>query len=290
MQHRDVAAGASAGGLALSGKRILVTGITDGASLATEAARGILAAGGQVACAGLGPTPHQQGLSQRARAHLEAAHESFRKTVASELGEDTPAFACDLSLDPSLADLAGELAARDLPLDGVVHAVAFDRTLRPGRRPSLLETTRDEFLECMNVSAWSLVGLVRELLAAGALRDGAGIVALSYLGAARVVEHPYKNVGVAKAALERIVGELAAELGPERGIRVNAVRFSPYSASRAGGAIPGLEEAERRAGERSPLGLPAPAALAAEVVHLLRPLGGVTGEVRHVDGGQHLLA
>lgn len=39
---------------------------------------------------------------------------------------------------------------------------------------------------------------------------------------------------VAKAALERIAAELAPELGPARGVRVDVVRFSPYSASRAG--------------------------------------------------------
>jgi len=290
MRARDTASPAQGEVRPLAGRRILITGISDGVSLATEIARAVLRAGGLPVCAGLGPTPHQHRLSERARAHLETAYESFRKTVASELDEATPALACDLSLDASLRDLAAVLAERDLPLDGILHAVAFDRTLRRGRRPSILETSRDEFMECMNVSAWSLVALVRELVAADMLRDGAGIVALSYLGAERVVEHPYKSIGVAKAALERIVRELAAELGPDRGIRVNAVRFSPYSASRAGGAIPGLEAAERRAGERSPLGLPTPTALAAEVLHLLRPGGGVTGEVRHVDGGQHLLA
>jgi len=207
MNQHSVITEATTAGPALSGRRILITGITDDASLATEIARAVIGAGGQPVCAGLGPTSHHGALSERARSHLEMAHESFRKTVAAELGEDTPAFACDLSLDASLAELATALAEGDLALDGVLHAVAFDRTLRPGRRASLLDTTRDEFLECMNVSAWSLVGLLRELLAAGVLREGAGIVALSYLGAARVVDHPYKNVGVAKAALERIVGE-----------------------------------------------------------------------------------
>ena len=86
------------------------------------------------------------------------------------------------------------------------------------------------------------------------------------------------------------MSELAFELGFERGVRVNAVRFSPYSASRAGGAIPGRAEAEEAAARRSPLGNAAPLALGHEVVHLLRPDGMVTGEVRHVDGGQHLLA
>jgi enoyl-[acyl-carrier protein] reductase I len=130
---------------------------------------------------------------------------------------------------------------------------------------------------------------VRVLLRAHVLREGASIVALSYLGAERVTSHPYRNIGVAKAALERLVRELAAELGPTFGMRVNAVRFSPWSRSRAGGAIPGLEEAVAHAASRAPLGNADAASLAQEVAHLLRPDLAVTGEVRHVDGGYHVV-
>ncbi len=273
----------------LAGRTVLVTGISDGASLATAVAREIQSAGGRVVATGLGPTRHGRH-SERAQARLAASFESFRKTVEEQLGAEVPSLACDLSLDESIEELALQLREREIAIDGVLHAVAFDRTLRQGRAALLLETSREDFLECMNVSAYSMVALLRGLLEAGVLSRGASVVALSYLGAARVVSHPYRNVGVAKAALERMVGELAAELGPACGVRVNAVRFSPYSASRAGGAIPGLQEAERIAGERSPIGNPPPSALGLEVVHLLRPESAVTGDVRHVDGGQHLLA
>lgn len=274
----------------LDGRTVLVTGITDEASLATHVARAIRGNGGRLVCSGLGATPHHDSLSPRAHAHLARSFETFQKTVRESLGPDVPTLPCDLSLDPSIAGLASDLKQRGLVLDGVVHAVAFDRTLRRGSHASLLETSRQDFLECMDVSAYSLVALLRGLIEADVLRPGAGVVALSYLGAERVVTHPYKNVGVAKAALERIAAELAMELGPTRDTRVNVVRFSPYSASRAGGAIPGLEEAEAASAARSPLGNAAPEALGHEVVHLLRPGVAVTGEVRHVDGGQHLLA
>jgi len=121
------------------------------------------------------------------------------------------------------------------------------------------------------------------------LADGAAIVALSYLGAERVMAHPYRNIGIAKAALERIVRELAAELGASHRIRVNAERFSPWSKSRAGGAIPGLADAVATSAARAPLGNADPESLGHEVAHLLRAGLGVTGEVRHVDGGHHVL-
>lgn len=275
--------------MSLAGRRVLVTGIADASSLALAIARELAGQGAALVCAGLGPAPGQEGLSDAARRYLAGAHESFRRTVANELGEAVPAFALDAGMDESVAALADDLAEQGLVLDGLLHAIALDRTIRGGAARPLLEVTRREFLDCMSVSAWSLVALSAALARAGVLADGASIVALSYLGAERVMSHPYRNIGVAKAALERIVRELAAELGPARGVRVNAVRFSPWSQSRAGGAIPGLDAALAHAAARAPLGNASPEALAREVAHLLRPGLGVTGEVRHVDGGYHVM-
>lgn len=273
--------------MSLSGCRVLVTGIADASSLALPIAKEIAAQGGELVCAGLGPAPGQTSLSEAARAYLARAHETFRQTVTSELSDAVPTFALDASLDESITALAEGLAAKQLAIDGVVHAIALDKTIRGGVARPLLDVTRQEFLDCMNVSAWSLVALTAALVRSGVLADGGSIVALSYLGAERVMTHPYRNIGIAKAALERIVRELAAELGPTRGVRVNAIRFSPFSASRAGGAIPGLDEAVAHAAARAPLGNATPQALAWEVAHLLRPDLAVTGEVRHVDGGYH---
>jgi enoyl-[acyl-carrier protein] reductase I len=274
----------------LEGRTFLMTGIADEASLATAVARELVGRGARVVCAGLGPTPHHGALSERARDHLASTFDSFRKTVELQLGESAEAHVCDLTLDASVRDLSHGLAKRGIALDGVLHAVARDRTIGRAGGASLLEVSREEFLDCLDVSAWSLVSLLRELLAAGALARGAGVVALSYLGAERVVAHPYRNIAVAKAALERIVVELSYELGVSHGIRVNAVRFSPYAASRAGGAIPGLAEAEAAGAALAPLGNAGPEDLAREVAHLLSPDHAITGEIRSVDGGLGRLA
>ncbi len=276
--------------LPLAQRRYLVTGIADGSSLATFVARELVAQGATVLCSGLGPTPHHEGLSERARQHLAESFESFQKAVADHVGTGAETIACDLTQDESIRSLADRITSSGQPIDGFVHAVARDKTIRrDGARP-VLETTRDEFLDCMDVSAYTLIALARELLAARALAEGAGIVSLSYIGAERVVSHPYKNVAIAKAALERITVELAHELGLAHGIRVNAVRYSPYASSRAGGAIPGLIEAEAASERLSPLGNATPDSLAREVAHLLRPENRITGEIRHVDGGFHILS
>lgn len=273
----------------LQGRRILVTGIADASSLALPIAEVLHRAGAELVCAGLGPTPHHAALSVAAREHLAGVLKSFEGVVEERL-PGASRVVLDASLDGSIADVARELARRELRLDGVVHAIAFDRTIRGGRAKTLLETSREEFLECMSVSAYSMLALLRGLLAEHLLADGAGVVALSYLGAERVMPHPYRNIGIAKAALERMVRELAAELGTGRGVRVNAVRFSPWSASRAGGAIPGLADAVAATQARAPLGNASADCLGQEVMHLLRPGLAVTGEVRHVDGGAHVLA
>ena len=274
----------------LAGRRVLLTGISDASSLALSIGRVLLQQGADLVCSGLGPTPHRTGLSERARELLERTYAGFRETVEKELGEEVPTLACDLASEESTQDLAEGLREEGLHIDGVVHAVAFDRTLRPGSDVSLLETPRDAFLDCMTVSAYSLISLLRALVNADRLAEGASVVSLSYIGAERVVSHPYRNVAVAKAALERITRELAFELGHSHQVRVNAVRFSAYSESKAGGAIPGLAEAARSAQERAPLGNALPDALGLEVAHLLRPGVAITGEIRHVDGGYNVLA
>lgn len=271
----------------LTGTRTLVTGITDEASLALAIALEIRSAGGTVVCAGLGPTPHHPALGERQQRFLEDTWASFRRTVAKSLGEDTSTLALDATLDGSIEDAARALAAEGV--DGLVHAIALDRTIRGGRVKPLLEVTREEFMGCMDVSAYSLVAMTRALVAEKALRPGASLVSLSYLGAERVPTHPYKNVGVAKAALERITVELAHELGRSHGARVNCIRFSPFTASKAGGAIPGLQEAVEHCDQRGPLGNARPSDLALEVAHLLRPDVRITGEIRHVDGGYNVM-
>jgi enoyl-[acyl-carrier protein] reductase I len=137
-------------------------------------------------------TPHHAGISAAARDYLAAAHETFRNTVAATLAPATPCFVLDASLDASLADFARALRERGTRLDGVVHAIALDRAIRQGSAKALLDVTREEFLDCMNVSAYSLLGLLRVLLAEDVLARGASVVALSYLGAeSRRRGHPW---------------------------------------------------------------------------------------------------
>ena len=271
----------------LQDKRFLITGISDAGSLALHAAKAIVEQGGQVVCAGLGVTPHHTDLSDKARAYLSANEAAFREAVKAELGEDTPILILDATQEDSMVDLATGLAERGLHLDGFLHSIAMDRTIRNKQVKPLLEVTQAEFCDTLGVSAFSLVRITHHLLKTGALRDGSSICSLSYIAAEKVTFHPYRNMSVAKAALERITIELADELGRSRGIRVNALRFSPYLGSKAGTAT--LEPSDvEKAESMSPLGNAEPRDLALEIVHLMQPGLRITGEIRHIDGGYHI--
>ncbi|MCR9145501.1 MAG: SDR family oxidoreductase [bacterium] len=273
----------------LKGTTVLITGITDAGSLAMSIARQVREEGGHIVCSGLGRTPHHADLSERAAAFLDSTYEAFESTVKSELGADTPTFPLDVTLDGSIEDFCGALQAKNIALDGFLHSIAMDKTIKAGVViKSILDVTKEQFFGAMDVSAYSLVSLTRGLIHSEILRKNGAILALSYLGAEKVAYHPYKNIGVAKAALERIVVELAYELGVSHQIKVNAIRFSPYTGSKAGGAIQGLAEAVAFCEEHSPLGNARPEDLAYESAYLLRPYGRVTGEVRNVDGGYHI--
>jgi enoyl-[acyl-carrier protein] reductase I len=270
----------------LNDKRFLITGVSDAGSLALHAAKAIMERGGQVVCAGLGITPHHAELSDKARDYLSINEAAFRETVTRELG-DVPIYILDATQEQSMADLAVAMAADNLPIDGFLHSIAMDRTIRNKRVKPLLEVTQEEFYDTMGISAFSLVRITHHLLGKGVMQHGASICSLSYIAAEKVTFHPYRNMSLAKAALERITIELADELGRSHGIRVNALRFSPYLGSKAGNAT--LEPADvEKAASMSPLGNALPRDLALEIVHLFQPGLRITGEIRHIDGGYHV--
>jgi enoyl-[acyl-carrier protein] reductase I len=271
----------------LENQTYLITGIADENSLAMFVAREIVKHGGNVVCTGLGVSPYHTDLSDRAQRYLSKTFEDFKSAVERELGS-ARVEVLDVTLDENIESLAQKLREENVQLNGFLHAIAMDKTIRKKVIKPLLDVTTDEFCDTMHVSAFSLVRLAHYLLEHEVLQPGASICSLSYIAAGQVTFHPYRNMSIAKAALERITIELADELGREHGIRVNAVRFSPYLGSKAGNAT--LTEVDvETSGRVSPLGNARPVDLAREVVHLFRPDSRITGEIRHVDGGYRIM-
>jgi enoyl-[acyl-carrier protein] reductase III len=105
-----------------------------------------------------------------------------------------------------------ELASHG-PYRVVVHNAATG-VIRPA-----LETEDKHWDWTLNANARALLALARATVPT--MGEGSSIVAISSLGAQRVLEN-YVLVGTSKAALESVVRYLAVELAP-RGIRANAV-------------------------------------------------------------------
>ena len=271
----------------LKDKTFLITGIADAGSLAMYAAKEILKCGGSVVCTGLGVSKFHSDLSERAASYLNKTFDDFKASIQQELG-DARVEILDVTLEENVSDFAQKLAADGVKLDGLLHAIAMDKTIRNKQVKPLLEVTRDEFCDTLDVSAYSLIRLTHYLIKHKVLQNGASICSISYIAAEKVTFHPYRNMSIAKAALERISVELADELGKTHNIRVNVIRFSPYMGSKAGTATLTTEDVNT-ANRLSPLGNAKPQDLAYEVVHLFRPESRITGEIRHVDGGYHVM-
>jgi enoyl-[acyl-carrier protein] reductase III len=167
------------------------------------------------------------------------------------------------------------------PLDVLVHNAATG-VARPA-----LETEDKHFDWTMAANARALLALARA--AVPAMPAGSSVVALSSLGAQRVLEN-YVLVGASKAALESIVRHLAVELAP-RGIRVNAVSAGVVETD-ALDAFPNREQMLSWSLARTPAGrLVEPGDVAGAVCFLCSPEAEmIRGQVIVVDGGYSLLA
>jgi enoyl-[acyl-carrier protein] reductase III len=150
-----------------------------------------------------------------------------------------------------------------------------------------LETEDKHWDWTLNANARALLSLARAC--APDMESGSSIVAISSLGAQRVLEN-YVLVGTSKAALESVVRYLAVELAP-RGIRVNAVSAGLVE-TEALDHFPNREEMLRAGKTRTPAGrLVEPDDVAGVVAYLCSPEAEmVRGHTLIVDGGYSLLA
>jgi len=201
-------------------------------------------------------------------------------TAAEETAEELRALGVEVTLvrgNVTSQRVLDEVAALG-PLDVLVHNAATG-VIRPA-----LETEDKHWDWTLNANARALLQLAR--VAAPSMPDGSSIVALSSLGAQRVLEN-YVLVGTSKAALESLVRYLGVELAPR--IRVNAVSGGVVET----GALEHFPNREEmlRAGAANPVGrLVTPDDIAGAVAFLCSPDADmIRGQTIIVDGGFSLL-
>ena len=215
---------------AMTGKRGLIMGVANERSIAWGIAKAMAEAGAELAF-----TYQGEAFGKRL--------EPLAASVGSDFMVDV-----DVTDDASLDTAFGELQARWGTLDFVVHAIAYsDKNELTGR---ILNTSRDNFKNSMDISAYSFIEVARR--AHPMMEENGGtLLTLTYMGSTRVTPN-YNVMGVAKAALEATVRYLANDLGRE-GIRVNAISPGPMK-TLAGAAIGGARATFKHTDKNAPLG------------------------------------
>src|SRR3954462_13643140 len=191
---------------------------------------------------------------------------------------------CDVQSDEQIRAVMEKWRAAHGEIDILVHALAFAK--REDLDGQFVDTSREGFALALDVSAYSLVALVRE--ARPLLHPGATVMTLTYYGAEKVVGN-YNVMGVAKAALEASVRYLAADLGPD-GIRVNAISAGPIRTLAASG-VSGFKTMYGKFRDVAPLRRNVSIDdVGATALYLASDLSaGVTGETLYVDAGFSIL-
>jgi enoyl-[acyl-carrier protein] reductase I len=250
----------------LDGKKALVFGVANDHSIAWGIARAL----------------HDEGATL-GFSSVESLIEKRVRPLATSIGS-TFVEPCDVQSDEQIRGVMEKWRAAGGTIDVLVHALAFAK--REDLDGAFVDTSRDGFALALDVSAYSLVALVRE--ARPLMVRGSSVLTLTYYGAEKVVSH-YNVMGVAKAALEASVRYLAADLGPD-GIRVNAISAGPVRTLAAQG-ISGFKKMYGSFAEVAPLRANiTPEDVGKSAVYLASDLSrAVTGEILYVDGGFNVL-
>jgi len=250
----------------LDGKKALIFGVANDHSIAWGIANALHGAGATL------------GFSS-----VESLIEKRVRPLATSIGS-TFVEPCDVQSDEQIAGVMSKWQNAHGQIDVLVHALAFAK--REDLDGEFAATSRDGFALAMDVSAYSLVAVVRE--ARPLLHPGSSVITLTYYGAEKVVAH-YNVMGVAKAALEASVRYLAADLGPE-GVRVNAISAGPIRTLAAAG-IAGFKRMYGSFAEVAPLRSNISIEdVGKTALWLASDLSSaVTGEVIYVDGGFNVL-
>jgi len=204
--------------------------------------------------------------------------------LAATFGADVPMAPCDVRNDAEIDSFFGFVKENAPKVDLLLHSIAF--APKEALTGSFTDTSREAFSVAHDVSAYSLIALTRGV--APLMTEGGSILAMSYIGAARVIPN-YNVMGVAKASLEASARYLAYDLG-SRNIRVNCISAGPVNTLAARG-IAGFGQMIKHYDEHAPLRRScSPAELGQTGVFLASDgAAAITGQTIYVDGGFQIM-
>ncbi|MCX7713562.1 MAG: enoyl-ACP reductase [Chthoniobacterales bacterium] len=251
----------------LNGKTGLIFGVANKRSIAWAIAKAWHEAGAKLIF-------NYQG--ERIRENVEE--------LVSEFGENTPLFPCDVTSDQQIAEFFTKVRELTPKVDLLLHSIAY--APREALEADFLSTTREAFRIALDISAYSLVALAREV--APLMTEGGTIITMTYYGSVKVIPH-YNVMGVAKAALESAARYLAYDLGPKN-IRVNCISAGPVQTLAARG-IAGFSNMLKHYEAHAPLRRSCSHSELGQVGLFLASPGAasITGQTIYVDGGYEIM-
>ena len=248
----------------LKNKKVVIMGVRNKWSIAWGAAKSAYEQGAKVICT-----------------CSEGSLEKVKELVKELPG--TSVYVCDnVSKDSDIDKCLEEIKKDYNKIDGILHAIAHANT--EDLRNDFINTSRDGYAHAQDVSAYSLIAIVRMAREKEMLNEGASIVAYTYYGAEKVVEG-YNLMGIAKAALEASIKYLAKDLGKD-GYRINGISAGPIKTLSAKG-IKDFGTILNIVEERAPLHKNVTIEQVGDSTTFLfsKLSSGITGEIIHVDNG-----
>jgi len=250
----------------LQGKKGLIVGIANAASIAYGCAEVLRRAGAELAVT-----------------YLNAKAEPYVRPLAERLAAPI-IVPCDVREPGQLEAVFTQIRDRWGQLDFVLHSIAY--APKEDLHSRITDCSQAGFAMAMDVSCHSFIRMAH--LAEPLMTDGGCLLTVTFYGSEKVVEE-YNLMGPVKAALESTVRYLAAELGPKR-IRVHALSPGPLK-TRAASGIERFDELLERARTRTPehrlVSIEDVGNLAAFLVG--DGADSLTGNIEYIDAGYHII-
>ncbi|MGE4348609.1 MAG: enoyl-ACP reductase FabI [Candidatus Berkiella sp.] len=249
----------------LAGKKGLVVGIANDASIAWGCAKAFHDHGAELAVT---------YLNDKAKDYVQPLAESLQAPICMKLDVTQPQE--QEALFAVIADKWGKL-------DFLLHSIAFAPKMDLQGR--VVDSSSEGFTQAMDISCHSLMRLAKA--AEPLMKESGSILTMSYYGAEKVVTH-YNLMGPVKAALEASVRYLSAELGSQR-IRVNALSTGPVK-TRAASGLTHFDTLMEEAASKAPLHQLVTLAQIGEVAAFLVSNNAkqITGQTIYVDAGYNV--
>ncbi len=202
--------------LQLSGKRILVFGVANKKSVAFRISQTLEEAGAEV---------------------VYVVRSEQRKEQIAKLLAGRAVYVCDVEHQSEIDALAKTLSEDYDGFYGFVHSIAF-ADYSSGVKP-FHETTREQFLQSVDISCFSLIALANALKSQ--LEKQGSVVTIG-ISTTRMASESYGFMAPVKAALESSLAFLTKSFSHESEIRFNSVSAGLLKTSASAG-IPGYVDA-----------------------------------------------